>query len=262
MLGGWLMNLKMIVNDFLAIYETETGERVVNAQELHEMLFTSTHYNDWFHRNIISIGFIEGRDFYSFLSKTNEINDGKSSQQYILTLDTAKHVAMIQRNEMGMKIRQYFIDFEKKLTPMSIEDLIIMQAKSVKEVKERQSLLEQQNKVLLEKQMTLQHRVDHIDKIDTIGDLQQRLNKMIQKYAVQNGVSFPQGWKDFKNAFNTAFRTNLQRRVENYKLKHRLKQLSMPQYLSLVNRLEDAIRVADKMLNSANTKLRYKKLEH
>lgn len=32
---------------------------------------------------------------------------------HILTLDMAKHIALIQRNEKGMRIRQYFIDLEK-----------------------------------------------------------------------------------------------------------------------------------------------------
>jgi prophage antirepressor-like protein len=111
-----------------------------------------------------------------------------------------------------------------------------------KRVKEEQA-------VLKEEQTIIKYRLDNIDSVDTIGDLQQRLNAMIRKYAQAEGIAFGNAWRDFRQAFNTAYRTNLKARMNNYKEKHGLKSLTMPQYLSLTNNLEDAIRVADKMLN-------------
>src|SRR5690606_29486828 len=107
----------------------------------------------------------------------------------------------------------------------TIEDLIIMQAQSVKELKQK---VDQQEKKL----ETISHRIDNFDKLDTIGDLQQRLNSMVRKYAADNGVSFPTAWRDFRKSFNTAYRTNIKILVQNYALKHGLKSLSVPQYLS------------------------------
>lgn len=112
-------------------------------------------------------------------------------------------------------------------------------------------LVEQEQKVKqIETQLTtVNHRLDNIDRIDTIGDLRQRLNAMVKRYAHQEGLTFSTAWKKFRNAFNTAYHTNLTNRVNHYKDKHGLKSLSIPLYLSLSNNLEDAIRVADKMLN-------------
>lgn len=112
-------------------------------------------------------------------------------------------------------------------------------------------LVEQEKQILEIKseQETIKHRLDNIDKVDTIGDLQQRLNAMVRRYAQQKGIAFGNAWKDFRQAYNTAYRTNLKMRMNNYKEKHGLSKLTMPQYFSLTNSLQDAIRVADKLLN-------------
>lgn len=112
-------------------------------------------------------------------------------------------------------------------------------------------LQEKEIQQIKQENQTLKHRIDNLDRIDTIGDHQQRFNKMIKRYAWDNGLNVGTAWKHFDQAFNTAFRTNLTARRNNYAEKHGFKNLSRPQYLSLVNQLEDAIRVADKMINQS-----------
>jgi len=108
---------------------------------------------------------------------------------------------------------------------------------------------ELETKELKQEQEVIKRRLDNIDSLDTVGDLQQRLNAMVRRYAQGKGIAFGLAWKEFRVAFNTAYRTNLKALVNNYEEKHNLKKLTTPQYLSLVDRLPDAIRVADKMLN-------------
>lgn len=114
-----------------------------------------------------------------------------------------------------------------------------------------QLIAEQEQKLLqIETQQTvIKHRLDAIDAVDTIGDLQQRLNAMVRKYAHQRGVLFAVAWAHFTESFNTAYHTNLKLLVNNHTQKHGIKKLTIPQYLSGADKLEDAIRVADKMLN-------------
>lgn len=128
--------------------------------------------------------------------------------------------------------------------PQSIEDLIIMQAQALKETR-----IQAQEALQLAERVN--HRIDSLDRIDVDGDGQQRLNKMIRKYAHQEGLTFQKAWRDFTDRFNTAYHTNLTARVDNYKDKHGLRELSRPQYLSIVEQLDDAIRVGDKMLNQS-----------
>ena len=81
------------------------GKKAVSARELHQFLEISTRFDMWAKR-MREYGFNEGTDFCTILS---ESTGGRPSLDYALTLDTAKHWAMMQRNERGMQARQYFI---------------------------------------------------------------------------------------------------------------------------------------------------------
>lgn len=81
----------------------------VSARELHDFLEVKTAYKDWFPR-MCGYGFREGEDFCSFLS---ESTGGRPAQDAQLTIDCAKEICMLQRNEKGKQARQYFIQLEK-----------------------------------------------------------------------------------------------------------------------------------------------------
>lgn len=83
-----------------------------NARELHSFLEAETRFNDWIARRIEEYGFAEGKDFCSFLSKTPE--GGRPAKEYAITIDMAKELAMVERNEKGKQARQYFIECERR----------------------------------------------------------------------------------------------------------------------------------------------------
>lgn len=85
----------------------------VDARSVHETLEIITRFDDWFRRRVEEFGFVEGEDFSSKMSKTPL--GGRPRIDYILTLDMAKELAMVERNEMGRKMRRYFIECEKRL---------------------------------------------------------------------------------------------------------------------------------------------------
>ncbi len=66
----------------------------VSARDLHERLEIGTRFNDWFPR-MAEYGFIEGKDFYSKMSKTSE--GGRPAVDYEVTIDMAKQICMILR---------------------------------------------------------------------------------------------------------------------------------------------------------------------
>lgn len=94
----------------------ETDRITLSARELHEFLEIQTKYSDWFKR-MIEYGFDENID-YRLVTQKRATNNPKNPHTTIsdheITLDMAKEIAMIQRNEKGKQARQYFIEIEKK----------------------------------------------------------------------------------------------------------------------------------------------------
>lgn len=96
------------MNELIRVrYDSENP--TVSARELHEFLGVATQYKDWFPR-MCEYGFIEGLDFCSFLS---ESTGGRPAQDAAITIEMAKEIAMLQRNEKGKQARHYFIQLEK-----------------------------------------------------------------------------------------------------------------------------------------------------
>ena len=87
----------------------------VSARELHEFLGNGDMFANWIKHRVEKYGFVENQDFVSFLVATKKPNGGRPSQEYFITLDMAKQLAMVENNEKGMQVRKYFIECEKQL---------------------------------------------------------------------------------------------------------------------------------------------------
>lgn len=100
------------MNQLIKISPNENGEQVVSARELHKGLGIKTRFSLWWEQN--SSLLIENEDFTSVVS-TTVVNNGarRQLQDYALTIDTAKHLAMQSQTEKGREYRSYFIQVEK-----------------------------------------------------------------------------------------------------------------------------------------------------
>ena len=143
--------------------QTINGNAVetVNAKELHEFLEVRSKFADWIKNRISEYDFTVNQDFTT-VSKNLE-NGGRSIEYYI-TLDMAKELSMVERNEKGKQARKYFIECEKKLTqpkPMTQIELIAVIANQMAE-QERKSLeLDNRLQVVEQKQQQLNQDNDH-----------------------------------------------------------------------------------------------------
>ncbi|EHR8376920.1 antA/AntB antirepressor family protein [Escherichia coli] len=92
---------------------------LVNARDLHTFLGVGKRFASWITERIAEYGFVENQD-YVIASQIREAKGrgGHNRKDYHLTLDTAKELAMVERNEKGRQIRRYFIECEKKLRSM------------------------------------------------------------------------------------------------------------------------------------------------
>lgn len=99
------------MNELLKISANE--ERVtVSARDLHRFLEVTERFNNWFER-MSQYGLIEEEDFTSVKNFTVVNNGAKRElQDYQLTIDAAKQISMLQRNDKGTEARKYFIQVE------------------------------------------------------------------------------------------------------------------------------------------------------
>ena len=93
----------------------ENDRPTVLARDLHEFLEVQTPYHKWFPR-MCEYGFSENID-YMMMDKNVLRSDGTKMPQIQhdaqLTIEMAKEICMLQRNERGKQARQYFIQLEK-----------------------------------------------------------------------------------------------------------------------------------------------------
>ena len=165
-----LETIRIFSEDVIPVYDTDTGEKVVLGRELHERLKIKTAYKDWFPR-MCEYGFIEGTD-YSLVAQKCATNNPKNPYttraDHIITLDMAKHIAMIQRTSEGMEIRQKLIDLEKNVSvnqfagaSKELQAIFVLDNRSMQHEK-RISALETNMTVDYEQQRALRRAVNRV----------------------------------------------------------------------------------------------------
>ncbi|ASO09256.1 antA/AntB antirepressor family protein [Salmonella enterica subsp. diarizonae] len=93
---------------------------IVSARALHKALGVKRDFTNWIKGRIEEYGFKKGVDFelVEYLTSPNPAS-AKSRQQlahdYLLTVNMAKELAMVERTEQGRAVRLYFIRCEEEL---------------------------------------------------------------------------------------------------------------------------------------------------
>ncbi|MCT2893953.1 antA/AntB antirepressor family protein [Lacticaseibacillus paracasei] len=99
------------MNELIKTITRDDGTIAVSGRELHDFLKVGKDFSSWF-KDMAEYGFEVGKDFSPISVKTP--NGGRPRIEYVMTLDMAKEVAMIQRTDRGKQARQYFIEIDKQ----------------------------------------------------------------------------------------------------------------------------------------------------
>ena len=92
----------------------------VSARHLHAFLEVGKDFSDWVKGRVDAFGFVEGQDFVVVeglrypnldISKSRP----QTTKEYFLSIDMAKELSMVERNEKGKQARRYFIECEKRM---------------------------------------------------------------------------------------------------------------------------------------------------
>lgn len=101
--------------------QVKENQQLVSAKELYHFLgYDKTQWARWSKQNIIEdTFFIENEDYITLdmMSKGNKTTD------FLLTINMAKELSMLARNEKGKQARRYFIECEKKVLEDKVKKL-------------------------------------------------------------------------------------------------------------------------------------------
>ena len=115
------------MNELITVMiDEETKEQLVNARDLWNVLGSKRQFADWIKDKIQKYGFVDGEDF-----TIHKFVNGKSTQiDYVLKIDMAKELAMVDGSEKGREVRRYFIACEKELKEMHFKAIEIFNRRS------------------------------------------------------------------------------------------------------------------------------------
>lgn len=103
----------------------------VNARDVWQYVESKREFSNWIKDRLSNLSVVEGEDFLTILSKTP--SSGRPTKEYIISLDVAKHLGMMENNSKGKEVRQYFIEAEKQANkPKTIVEVL---EESVLEIK-------------------------------------------------------------------------------------------------------------------------------
>lgn len=107
------MNSTALVPVFAGTLQNQPTQ-LCNARDLHTTLAVGRDFTSWLKERIEQYSFTEGEDFILCSPDLgSKRRGGHNRTDYHLTLDMAKELAMVENNEIGRKVRRYFIALEK-----------------------------------------------------------------------------------------------------------------------------------------------------
>ena len=187
--------------------------KLVDGRELHEFLEVGTKFTDWMRERIDKFGFVENEDYITTSEKREVANGGfKTTVLYLLRLDIAKEIAMVQNNDRGSEARKYFISvekrFEKSVKPQCIEDVLIL---ALHEMKDMKLQLEEAKREAFEVREEVQGIRDTVTVIP--NDWRRYCVDTLRKIAIKNNLAFEDVNKESYDALiSKGF--NLERRLK------------------------------------------------
>ena len=103
------------MNELITVnYDNE--QPTVSPRELHGFLEVGTRFGDWFPR-MCEYGFEQGRDFNFLKNEQVRFEGNREVKRTVddaeITIDMAKELCMLQRNDKGKQAREYFLQLER-----------------------------------------------------------------------------------------------------------------------------------------------------
>lgn len=136
----------IVGSEIIAVHESDAINgsliKTVNARDLHEFLGIGKRFATWIADRIDQYGFTQGVD-YTIIPDSGKNQNGRPLMEYSVTLDMAKELSMVERNEKGKLARRYFIQCEKQVNapqfqiPQTLGEALLLAGKLATEVEKK-----------------------------------------------------------------------------------------------------------------------------
>ena len=194
-------------NELIKI-ETKDGRQVVSARELFEKLITSQgkqeRFSQWFNRHL-KYGFEKGIDFMESkkIYTANQYGGEKELEDYVITIDMAKEISMLQKSEVGREFRKYFIECEKQLKEVNQKPQLSPQEQlalqlfngGIDAITAHKQLLaletKELNERIIEQQETIEEKETEIKQLSPLAEI------LIKRFEKGDNI----GWTDITKTF-------------------------------------------------------------
>ena len=188
----------------------------VNARDIHTYLEVKTRFNDWIQRAIKKYDFVEGEDYLVLKNEYELKGQKRVSKEYIVTLDMAKELSMLENNKKGKETRKYFIQMEKEAvaqlqTPndtnaVMIEMMKMQQQFMEVQLKQTDAILELAQSMKQTPQLAPQtQQVQYLDSRDRkkLRDaIQEKAKEVARDLGVSVSTISPSIWIELKRFFD------------------------------------------------------------
>lgn len=202
-----MADLKVIENELVPVYETSTGEKVVYGSELHGALLVKSPYREWSQRRLKDCDALENEDFEAVEISTPS---GQTKKDHIIKLDTAKEMAMLERNDKGKQVRKYFIQVEEKYKQTAINiNQLSPELQMFNQIFQQVAKTELEQKKLAERadqqEKNMKTIIDTFKGTDSDVGTEKWVNRCISKIAESDDFSYSFGNK-YAAARNESYR--------------------------------------------------------
>lgn len=203
-----MADLKVIENELVPVYETDKGVKVVNGRDLHRALESKQDFSTWVKKRLSECDAVENEDFDRFHKKMEANN--ATMIDYIIKLDTAKEMAMLERNDKGKQVRKYFIQVEEKYKQTAINiNQLSPELQMFNQIFQQVAKTELEQKKLAERadqqEKNMKTIIDTFKGTDSDVGTEKWVNRCISKIAESDDFSYSFGNK-YAAARNESYR--------------------------------------------------------